>query len=156
MRFEMPVDDDQSLEAMLRSLKLREPGGRMDSRVDAVFANHRAYAPRRLTLHRIGWHRMAIAAGILLAIGIGVRLSLPHRQPTVATVATPPSHPIEIETDTSTVIDDGVVARTHDAVYEQYRHRTVREIWYEDPGTHAKWQVTIPTELVVIQKVEAY
>lgn len=148
---------------MLRAAKLREPGERMDARVDAVFANYRAYAPRsnRLSIQRIGFHRLAIAAGILIAIGIGIRLSLPKPSPTVAVKpadvkSVADSHPIQFETDTSTVYDDGVVATTEDGAYEQIRRRTVREIYYEDPATHAKLQVTIPTEQVVIQKVEAY
>jgi hypothetical protein len=155
--------DDASLESMLRTAKLREPGEGMDARVEGVFANYGACTtrpPYRMSLHRIGFHRLAIAAGILLAIGIGVRLSIPKPPPTVAVkpVDSKPlaeSHPIQFETDTATVIDDGVVA-TEDGVYQQYRRRVVREIFYEDPATHAKLQVTIPTEQLVIQKVESY
>jgi hypothetical protein len=157
----MPMkNDDSSLESLLRATPLREPSERMDVRVEAVFANHRAHAARRslrLSLDRISRHRPAIAAGILIAIGIGFRLSLPKPKPPVAIVPeTVASHPFQIEQDTSTLYNDGMIAGTDDGAYLQIRRRTVREIWYEDPSTHAKLQVTIPTEQVVIQKVEAY
>ena len=158
----MTENDEPFLEGLLKSVPLREPSYRLDARVESVFANHRAYAPRRLWLNPAIVGRMVIAAGVLIAMGIGVRLSLPkHSQPMAITTAPSElvaiSHPIRFEQETSTVIDDGIIASTDDAaVYQQYRRRTVREIFYEDPATHAKLQVTIPTEQIVIRKVEAY
>jgi hypothetical protein len=173
--------DENAIESLLKGVPLREPGAWLDSRVDAVFAqyrqtenqpavsktagkagswvylrNQRRFASIKLFPSPV-FHRLAIAAGILLALSIGVRLSLPrHAQPVavVPPIETPVSHPIRFEQETSTVFDDGIVASTDDAAYQQYRRRTVREIYYEDPKTHAKLQVTIPTEQVVIQKVD--
>ena len=84
---------------------------------------------------------------------------MPHHPQPVAGVPVTEStfsHPIHFEQETSTVIDDGVIAGSDDAAYQQYRRRTVREIYYEDPKTHAKLQVTIPAEQVVIQRVDFY
>ena len=144
-------DTDASLESFLRSIPLRQPSLRLDARVNDVFANLRSQQTRRLRLYPI-----AIAAAILIAIGIGVRLSLPKKAAPVASVVASTAHPIRIERDTSTLYDDGVIATTGDAAYQQFRRRTVREIWYVDPATHAKLQVVIPAEQVLIQKVEAY
>jgi hypothetical protein len=144
-------DQDTSLESLLRGLPLREPTLDLDARVNAVFAKIRSPQPRRLRLYRL-----AIAAAALLAIGIGVRLSLPRKPLPVTDVVASQTHPIQIERDTSTVYDDGVVATTGDAAYQQFRRRTVHEIWLVDPKAHSQLQMVIPTEQVVIQKVEAF
>lgn len=144
-------DQDSSLESLLRGLPLREPTLGLDARNNSEFARLRSQKLRRLRLHRI-----AIAAGILIAIGLGIRLSLTKKAPPIASIAAPVANPIQIERDTSTVYDDGVVATTDDSAYQQFRRRTVREIWYVDPNTHAQLQVVIPTEQVLIQKVDAY
>jgi hypothetical protein len=146
-----PDDQDPSLESLLRGLPLREPTLGLDARVNAEFATLRQRQTSRLRLHRF-----AIAAGILIAVGIGVRLAQPKKPEPAVSLGAPPAQPIQIERDTSTVYDDGVVAATDDAAYQQYRQRTVREIWYVDPNTHAQLQVVIPTEQVLIQKVDAY
>jgi hypothetical protein len=147
----MPVDDqDSSLESTLRSLPLREPSLRLDARIDATLKEFRARRSRRLRLYPF-----AIAASLLIAIGIGFKMTRPKTPPITAEVATAAT-PIQIERDTSTVYDDGVIASTDDAAYQQYRRRTVREIWYVDPKTHAQSRVVIPTEQVFIQKVDAY
>jgi hypothetical protein len=149
---EMNFDDqDASLESLLAGVPLREPSLNLDARVNATFAKMRSQQPRRLRLHH-----MAIAAGILLAVGIGVRLSLPRKSLPVASTATPISHPAQIERDTSTLFDDGVVASTGEAAYQQFRRRTVREIWFVDPKNHSSLQVVIPTDQVLIQKVDAF
>src|ERR1039458_5805939 len=113
-------DQDSSLESLLTSLPLREPTLGMDIRVNEEFARLRLQQPRRLWLYRV-----AIAAGVLLAIGIGIRLSLPIKSRPIASVVVGQTHPIQIERDTSTVYDDGVVATTGDAAYQQFRRRTV-------------------------------
>jgi len=146
-----PDDQNSSLESLLRSLPLREPSLGLDGRVNDEFARLRTRQTRRLGLHHI-----AIAAGVLMAIGIGVRLSLPKKAPSIARIAAPIANPIQIERDTATMYDDGVVATTDDAAYRQFRRRTVREIWYVDPNTHASLQVVIPSEQVLVQKVDAY
>jgi hypothetical protein len=142
-----------SLESQLRGIPLREPTLSLDARVNDLFAKSRARQSRRLTIHRF-----AIAAGVLIAIGIGLQLSLPkHQSPQIAKVVVPHvDHAVQIERDTSTVYDDGIVATTGEAAYQQIRRRTVREIWYVDPATHAQLQMTIPTEQILIQKVDAY
>jgi hypothetical protein len=144
-----PDDQNASLESLLRSTPLREPGFGLDARVNDVFRSKQS--------HRLTIHRFAIAAGVLAAIGIGIRLSLPKHQPQqIANVVAPTEHPVQIERDTFTVYDDGIVATTDNAAYQQIRRRTVREIWYVDSATHAQLQMTIPTEQILIQKVDAY
>ena len=147
MNFE---DPDASLESLLRSVPLREPDSDLDARVNATLASYRLRQPRRFQ-----FYRMAIAAGILIALGIGVRLSLPKAHP-VAVVTPAKPNPIRLERDTSTVYDDGMIAGTGDTAYQKLRRRTVREIWYIDPATHAEVLMTIPSEQVIIQKVEAF
>jgi hypothetical protein len=98
---------------------------------------------------------MALAASVLIAIGIGVHIAT-KKAPPVAVIDPPKANPIQMERDTSTLIDDGIIASTGDAAYQQYRRRTIREIWYINPSTHAEMLVTIPSDEIFIQKVEAY
>jgi hypothetical protein len=146
-----PDDQDASLESLLRGLPLREPTLGMDARVSSELAKLRSQQPRRLRLHRI-----AIAAGVSIAVGIGIRLSLPKKVTPIASISVTVANPIQIERDTSTMVDDGVIAATDDAAYQQFRRRTVREIWYVDPKSHAQLRVVIPTDQVLIQKVDAF
>jgi hypothetical protein len=146
-----PLENDRSLESLLRSPPLREPGTDLDARVHATLASFALQRTRRIRLHR-----MALAAGLLIAAGVGIRLSLPKVHPPVAQVPTKQPEPIRIERDTSTVYDDGVIAGADDSAYEKFRRRTVREIWYIDPATHAQVRMTIPTEQIVIQKLDAF
>jgi len=152
MPYQMNLDDqDTSLESLLRSTPLREPSLNLDARVNATFAKMRSQQPRRLRLYR-----MAIAAGVLVAIGIGIRLSLPMKTMPIASVVVPSAHPIQIERDTSMVYDDGVVATADDAAYQQFRRRTTREIWYIDHKAHSSLQVVIPVEQILLQKVDSF
>ena len=143
-----PDDQDSSLESMLRSLPLREPTLGLDARVDATF---KQFNSRR----RVRAYPFAIAACLLIAIGVGFKI-LKSKSPAISTEVATVSNPIQIERETSTVIDDGVISGTDEAAYQQFRKRTVREIWYVDPKTHAQSRVVIPTEQVFIQKVDAY
>jgi hypothetical protein len=93
---------------------------------------------------------------LLIAGGVGIRLSLPKAHPPVALVPTKTPEPIRIERDTSTLYDDGVIAGSDDSAYQKFRRRTVREIWYIDPVTHARVQMTVPSEQIVIEKVDAF
>lgn len=152
--------ENSSLESILRGMPLRGPSEHLDARVDAVFASYR---------FRPAWRggapflRLALAAGLLIAVGISIRMGIPDRHPPVAvTVPNPPTaasaqlHPIRIERDSTALFDDGVIAGADNSAYQQYRRRTVRDIWYIDPATHAKVVVTIPTEQVMIQKMETF
>jgi hypothetical protein len=141
-------DQDSSLESMLRSMPLREPTLGLDARVDAAFKQFRARRHVRLY--------PAIAACLLIAIGIGLKM-MRHKAPLIpGVVSTAAVNPIQIERDTTAVYDDGVIASTDDAAYQQFRKRTIREIWYVDPKTHAESRVVIPIEQVFIQKIDAY
>jgi hypothetical protein len=144
-------ENDRSLESLLRSPPLREPSPDLDARVNATLAS---FALRQT--RPIRFYRMALAAGLLIAIGVGVRLSLPKPLPPVAMLPTKTPEPIRIERDTSTLYDDGVIAGSDDAAYQKFRRRTVREIWYIDPVTHARVQMTIPSEQIVIEKMDAF
>jgi hypothetical protein len=154
-------NDNSSLESLLRSTPLREPSEHLDARVDAVFATYRFRSAER---GRAPFLRLAVAAALLIAVGIGIRMSIPNGNRPVAvtqanaapTTVSAQLHPIRIERDTTTIYDDGVIAGADDSAYQQYRRRTVREIWYIDPSTHAKVVVTIPTEQVMIQKMETF
>jgi hypothetical protein len=143
-----PDNQDSSLESLLRGLPLREPTLGLDARVGAAFKqfNHR---------RRVRLYPFAIAACLLIAIGFGFKM-MKTKSPPINTEVATVTHPIQIERETSTVIDDGIIASTDDAAYQQYRRRTVREIWTVDPKTHAQSRVVIPTEQVFIQKVDAY
>ncbi len=147
----MKTDEDSQLESLLLSLPLRQPGAGFDARMDAALSVASDSQARRLWI----FHPLSIAAGLLLAAGIGIRLSLPRPVP-VAQIAAPAAHPIRVERDSSTVYDDGIIADTGDAAYQQFRRRTVWEIWVVDPATHATVEATIPTEQIVIEKVDAY
>jgi hypothetical protein len=147
MKYENP---EASLESLLRSAPLRGPSDALDTRVNATFAQYRFKQPRRFQIYK-----MALAAGLLIALGIGVHIAT-KKAPPVAVVDPPKVNPIQMERDTSTVIDEGIIASTGDAAYQQFRRRTVREIWYINPGTHAEMLVTIPSDEIFIQKVEAY
>jgi len=142
---------DRSLESLLRSPPLHEPSADLDARVNATLAGSALRQARRVRLHR-----MAMAAGFLIAAAIGIRLSLPKSHPPVAMVPMKSPEPIRIERDTSTLYDDGMIAGSDDSTYQKFRRRTVREIWYIDPVTHARVQMTIPSEQIVIEKVDAF
>jgi hypothetical protein len=145
MTDEMNLDDpDRSLESLVRSVPLREPGDDLEARVRAAFHQSRR--------SRFGFYPIALAASVLLALAIGVRLALPKPHPgEIAAV-----QPIQIERVTSTVYDDGVIASTDDAAYRQLHRRTVREIWTIDPKSHSRSVVAVPAEQILIQKVDAF
>jgi hypothetical protein len=142
-------DQDFSLESMLRGMPLREPTLGLDARVDAAFKQSRAHRHIRL-------YPFVIAACALIAIGVGFKMMRPKAAPVSTAVTIAAENPIQIERDTTDVYDDGVISSTDDGAYEQYRKRTIREIWYVDPKTHAQSRVVIPVEQVFIQKVDAY
>jgi hypothetical protein len=165
--FETNLDDgDQAVESLLRSAQVRKPSLQLDARVNAVFAEHRHSVSRRPAMTSpafYGSRRLAIAAGLVIAIWIGARLAWPPkikplaiRPTTESSVLHPVLHPIEFEQDTSTVYDDGIIDTAGGSAFRQYRRRTVRQIWYEDPQTHARLQMIVPTEQVVIEKVESF
>jgi hypothetical protein len=93
---------------------------------------------------------------LFIAAGVGIRLSLPKSHPPLADVLTKTPEPIRIERDTSTLYDEGVIAGSDDAAYQTFRRRNLREIWYIDPVTHAKVEMTIPSEQIFIEKVDAF
>jgi hypothetical protein len=148
-------DHDPPMESLLRGTPLREPSDALDARLDLAFAQHRSRQPRRIWLRPL-----ALAAGVLIAAGIGLLVSRPKlpktdvQPPSVALKPSP--DPIRLERDISTLYDDGIVASTDDAAYEQFRRRTVREIWYVDPTTNARTKMTVPTEELLIEKVDAF
>jgi hypothetical protein len=142
-------DPDRSLESQLRGLPLRSPSAALDDRVNRAFAQHRFRQPRWAL-----FTRLAIAACLLLGVGYGL-ISIAHRPTPPVTFSVTPPGPIQLERDTSTIYDEGVIVRNDDA-FEQYRRRTVREIWYIDQATHSQVEVTIPIEQVFIRKMEAF
>ena len=142
-------DPDRSLESQLRGIPLREPDASLDDRLNTVFAQHRFHQPRWTT-----FARLAIAACLLIGVGFALIASLHRPAPPIAASVPKPGQ-IRMERDTSTLYDEGVIVRNDDT-YQQYRRRTVREIFFIDPATHAHLQVTIPTEQVLIQKLEAF
>jgi hypothetical protein len=148
MKFE---DSDASLESLLRSLPLREPGEQLDARVAAALAQARFRHARRFR-----FYPMALAAGLLIALGIGIHLATFKKSPPPVVASIPQPGPIQIERDTSTLYDEGIIADSDDAAYQKFRRRTVREIWYINPATHARALMTIPTEQIVIQKVDSF
>jgi hypothetical protein len=142
-------DPDAPLESELRGLPLREPGRALDVRVNRVFARQRFRRPQWTV-----FARLAMAACLLLGVGYGL-INIAHRPtPPVKFSMTKP-RPIRLERDTSTLYDEVVIVRNDDA-YQQYRRRTIREIWYVDPATHSQIEMTIPVDQIFIRKMEAF
>jgi hypothetical protein len=150
---------DQALENLLQAAPLRAPSPRFDARMDSVFTV--AESSRR---NRWRLVPLAIAAGVIVAAAPTLWLFRTAANPQLKIARlTPASHPIEsansqlrIERDVSRVFDDGIVAVSDNSPYRQIRRQTVRDIWYVDPRTHARLLVRVPSEQVLVQKVEAF
>jgi hypothetical protein len=149
---------DPILESALRTARVRVPSGRLDDRMRAVFADAESSRRQRMWLGPL-----AIAAGlaIVAAPAFWVWRSSGHVPGVVRiTAASQPAEtaaaPLRLQRDVSQVFDDGVVAVSDNTPYRQIRRRTISDIWFIDPQTHARLLVRVPSEEISVQKAEAF
>jgi hypothetical protein len=141
-----PQDPITDLESLLRRPLLRKPTSQLDAQLQTCFtANRRNYRP------------FALAAAILLCVGIAIWSDIHHQTaPMKTAMQPPPQQIIQVEKVSSQIFDDGIVAVADNVPYQQLRRRTVRNVVLIDPQTHSRLQLIVPTDQVIITKAETY
>ena len=142
----MNTDTDDDLEAILRTLPLRQPSAALDRRVAAA---GRPWAGRP-------WAGRRWAAAAAIAVGVGATWVVvrPSPKPPVADV---PAGPVAVERVTSRTVDDGFVTVTDHVPYRRVVRQTVREIWWADPATGARLWAEVPgDDQVTVEPAETF
>ena len=152
-------DDPRELqfEMGLRRLPLRGPSRELDARIARLVRS----VPRH---HRGRPLLLAVAASI--AVAMGTVPILVHRQPTIppppvvrgpaVTLPRPAAGALRVERQVARVADDGVIGTANGVPVQLLHYRAVRQIWYFDPHTGNKLQVTVPRDQVVLVPVRTF
>ena len=70
--------------------------------------------------------------------------------------ATTAPRPLRIERQIARVSDDGVIGTANGVPVQLYRYRALRQVWYFDPHTGKKLQVTVPQNEWVLVPVRTF
>ena len=153
------ADDPRELEIelALRRLPLRTPSDHLDAQIAGVLGANRTRRRPSLLL--------AVAAAVAVALGT-VPLVLNHppqpsRRPLVEGPVDQPAPrstagPLRVERQFARISDDGVIGTAHGVPVQLLRRTAVRQIWYFDPHTGKKLQVTIPRDQTILVPVRTF
>lgn len=148
---------DLEIELALRRLPLRSPSDHLDARIAGVLGANRSRRRPSLLL--------AAAAAIAVALGSVpfVLNRTPHplqrplaRGPVDQSAVPSTAGPLRVERQFARVSDDGVIGTSQGVPVQLLRRTTVRQIWYFDPHTGKKLQVTVPRDQAFLVPVRTF
>ena len=150
---------EADIEPSLKRLVLRSPSSQLDAKVWRNLGRSRASSRLRVAC-------LAIAAAIAVAAGavpllvrylhaIPARAVVDGRPHAPAHMAAAPG-PLRIERQIARITDNGVIGTANGVPVQLYRYRALRQVWYVDPHTGKKLQVTVPQNQWVLVPVRTF
>src|SRR5207245_6091616 len=67
-----------------------------------------------------------------------------------------PAHPLRVERQVARVADDGVIGTANGVPVQLLHYSAIRQIWYFDPRTGKKLQVTVPRDQAFLVPVRTF
>jgi len=150
---------ESEMELALGRLSLRSPSPELDQRLAKLLSSSR---PRERTRSVL----FAAAASVAIALGT-VPLILHHRwnstermlvqTPVVQPAPSRPARsPLRVERQFARVSDNGIVGTDHGVPLQLLHYIAVRQIWYFDPRTGKKLQVTVPEDEAFLVPIQTF
>jgi hypothetical protein len=159
MAGQRPLPWEPEIEHALKRLVLRSPSPELDAKVSRDLRRPR-------TSSRLRTACLAIAAAVAVAGGSIPLLTHYLRAAPIKTVVDrrslpparlkPASGPLRVERQIARVSDDGVIGTANGVPVQLYRYRALRQVWYFDPHTGKKLQVTVPQNEWVLVPVRTF